>query len=182
MCSHKWPNTKCQRIRPRSVQKLSPTHISLLLPIPCQNPSASAWLCHLCLVMICCSVLREIGKQHEFTCKKWLFTFFPLIVFLLFVLLCTIITVLFDYIAPFLSLCADQACWKWKAACNLLNSLIVVLQVSWITDCGKFWSEVLSWSINWTTAGERTKAVSYLMFLETCSQFFMEDCCCSWIY
>lgn len=57
--------------------------------------------------MICCSVVREIGKQREFTWKKWVLNFFPLIAFLPFVLLCTIITVLFDYIAPFLSLCAD---------------------------------------------------------------------------
>lgn len=55
--------------------------------------------------------MREIGKQHEFTWEKWVFTFFfPLIAFLFFVLLCTIITVLFDYVAPILSLCADQAC------------------------------------------------------------------------
>lgn len=114
--------------------------------------------------------------------KNGFLHFFPLVAFLPFVLLCTIITVLFGYIALFLSLCADQACWKWKAVCNLLKSLIVVLQVSWITDYGKFWSEVLYWSINWTTAGERTKAISYLMFMETCSQFFMEDCCCTWIY
>lgn len=79
VCSHKLPNIKCQRIRPSDVQKLSPTHISLLLPIPCQNPSASAWLCYLCLVMICCSVVRDIGKQHEFTWKKLGFAFFFLL-------------------------------------------------------------------------------------------------------
>lgn len=31
---------------------------------------------YLCLVLIWFSVVRDIGKQHEFTWKKWVFTFF----------------------------------------------------------------------------------------------------------
>jgi len=51
--------------------------------------------------MICCSVLREIGKQHEFMWKKMFFTFFLLVEFLPFVLLCMVTTVSFNYIALF---------------------------------------------------------------------------------